>query len=857
MQRKMVKRLIVWAIILAALAAFVIFVGIPLFKEEPEDTGEKPVVAYYEGKADPVVMENDRLKFELDPETTQFKLTEKESGREWLSNPADAAQDPIAKGTNKDLLQATLLVTYATSSGTIDMDNYKYSIEDKLFTIDRLEDGSVKVNYTVGKVEKKYIIPTAITVDRYKAFLEAMGSKNELKVKSYYTLYEPDKLDSKKNKDEIIANYPEVLNQALYILKSDTSETNKKKIEGYFSEGGYTQEDYELDQQLVAGAKASTAPVFNVSVIYRLEDGDFVVEIPYSEIRYTAEYRITNVTPLPMFGAAGPEDEGYMLLPEGGGAIIRYNNGKLNQNSYYANLYGWDYASDRKEASSETDAIFPVFGMTRGDGSFICILEGATSYAQVYGDIAGRTHSYNRAYAKYRVLHNDRYNISAKTEQLVYMYEKKIPDDTVRQRYRFVNSTDYVDMARAYSDYLQDRYPELVMGAASETAPVSVELVGAIDKTVVRFGLPLETVVATTTFEQAQTILDDLLASGVESLNLRFSGWCNGGVTQKVLSRVKVENVLGGDAGMQALIAAAKEKGVPLYFDGITCFAYDSGILDGFISFRDAARLTTREQCKLYPFDEIIYTPQDWKDPYYLVKPEYAQEKASNLISALSDKGATGVSFRDIGKLLSGNYHPDETVTREQVLKMNLDTIQEAHDADLSVMIKRGNDYALPYADIVTDMNLDGYPYSIFDAQVPFYQIAIHGMKDYTGEPLNISGDYVTELLRCAEYGAGLNFTFFSDSARIVQDSYHTGFYGAGYDEWSDKAIEMINQYQQDMAGLNNQPIVGHQALAKDVTVTRYEDGTEVYVNYGSLPYTGDGVTVPAMSYCVKGGSQQ
>ena len=54
-----------------------------------------------------------------------------------------------------------------------------------------------------------------------------------------------------------------------------------------------------------------------------------------------------------------------MLVPEGGGSLIRYNNGKLAQNAYYANLYGWDYGSDRVEAITETRADFPVFGMTR------------------------------------------------------------------------------------------------------------------------------------------------------------------------------------------------------------------------------------------------------------------------------------------------------------------------------------------------------------------------------------------------------------------------------------------------------------------------------------------------------------
>ena len=856
-KKSIVARLILWAVILGALAALVIFVGIPLFAEDDTFTGELPEIAYYEGGKTPLVMENDALRFELDPTNTHFKLTEKATGREWLSNPADSASDPIALSANKDLLDATLTVTYSTSSGTIDLDNNKYSIQNGVYTVEQQEDGSIRVDYTVGKVEKVYVMPTAITVERFTAFMDAMGSSNSKKAKTYYVLYDPEKLDTKSNKDEIIANYPEVLNQPLYILKSDTSETNKKKIQGYFEKGGYTYEDYELDSQLVAGSSSTVSAVFNVSVVYRLDGSDFVVEVPYEAIRYNPDYPIIQVTVLPMFGAAGTQDEGYMLVPEGGGALINFNNGKLTQSSYYANMYGWDYGTERTEAVSETRSDFPVFGMAKNGGSFICIIESGASNAIVQADISGRYNSYNWVCARYKVLHRDQYNISAKTAQLVYMYEKQIPDTTLVQRYRFIDSDSYVDMALSYADYLEARYPDLNAGSVSEDVPVVVELVGAIDKTVQRFGLPIDTVVETTTFSEAETILDDLLARGVKNLNLRMSGWCNGGITQRVLTSVHVESGLGGKKGMSSLIAKAKAAGVPLYFDGVTCFAYDSTILNGFLTFSDAARFTTREQIKIYPYDVVDYLPAEWMDPYYLVRPQYAQKNASTLISALSDAGAAGVAFRDIGFLLSGNYNPKDTVPREQVLQMNLDTMAEARDAGLNVMIKSGNDYAMPYADIITDMDVDGIKYAILDKQVPFYQIAIHGMKEYATVPLNLADDNATELLRCAEYGTGLNFTFFAESAMIVQDTYHTGYYGAEYADWVDKAVAFITRYQSDMAGLNCQRIVGHDYLASEVTVTRYANGTNVYVNYSDTEFTAEGVTIPARDWCVKGGEAQ
>ena len=856
-KKKFIWRLLPWLIVLALLAALVVFVGIPLFAPEVPRDIPAPQVSFYDGDEKPVTMENDALSFELDPTTTQFKVTEKASGREWLSNPADAASDPLALASNKEMLQATLSVTYSTAAGTVDMNNFKYSIENGSYAVVPQEDGSVRVDYAIGKIEKNYIIPTAITKERFDTFKAEMKKSTQKKLSSNYTLYEPEKLDSKKNKDEIIAMYPEVVNQALYILKSDTSENNKAKIEGYWAEAGYTMEDYEIDQQLVAGSKDNSGAVFNVSLVYRLEGNDFVVEVPYDSIRYKEDYPITYVTVLPMFGAAGTEDEGFMFIPEGGGALIEFNNGKLNQNSYYANLYGWDWATRRNEMVSETRCSFPVFGMAKNGGSFICLMEGASSYGGVMADISGRYNSYNWMCAKYNVLHSDQYNVSAKTAQLVYMFEQDMPEDTIVQRYRFLDSDRYVDMANAYGEYLRTTSPELAASVSSEQMPVSMEMVGAIDKTVVKLGLPIDSVVAVTTFEQAQQMISEMADSGIQNLNVRFSGWANRGVNQRVLTNVKVIKQLGGETAMKNLISAAKEKNVPLFFDGVSCFAYDSGIFQGFISFSDAARYTTREQVSSYPFDIITYQEMDWTDLFYLVKPSTAKEYATNLINKLSALDAHGVAFRDIGYLLSADYNPKATVTREQVKVMNIETMKEAIAAGQDVLIRMGNDYAVPYASLITDMDLLGTNYTIIDEYVPFYQIALHGLKDYTGEPINLASDSVEEFLKCVEYGAGLNYTFMATDTKILQDTLHSGFYASYYDDWKDSAVATITRYQAEMDGLNQQAIVDHEMRDSGVAVTTYEDGTKVYVNYSERMRRVDGVTIQPRDYTVERGNDK
>lgn len=187
---------------------------------------------------------------------------------------------------------------------------------------------------------------------------------------------------------------------------------------------------------------------------------------------------------------------------------------------------------------------------------------------------------------------------------------------------------------------------------------------------------------------------------------------------------------------------------------------------------------------------------------------------------------------------------------------MNVAQLEASREAGLAVAVRYGNDYALNSADLITDMDLDGQNYGLLDEHVPFYQIAIHGMQDYTGKAINLAGSWKQELLTCAEYGSGLHFVFMAEDTQVLQDSLHSAYYGAYYTAWRDTVKAAALQYQQDMAGLNRQHIVSHVTLAKGVKATGYEDGTVVYVNYTGKDCTVSGVTVPAESYVVERSSK-
>ena len=805
----------------------------------------------YTGDGKDITIENDELKLVMDGSSTQFRVEVKDSGKVWYSTPEGASNDTLALADEKDKIQSPLMMSYAVVQGLETTYNaYGYSIKNGIYEIEPGEN-EIRVNYSLGNLEKEFVIPPVITKTNFDKWMSELDKKDVDLIQQYYKKYDLNKLGKKDNKEELLTSYPVIETDVIYVLRDTTKEQTRKKMQELFEQAGYTYEDYLADKELDLSEKISEKPVFNVSVIYRLEGKDLVVEVPLDSLEYRSSTPIYTITPLPYFGAGGTQDEGFLMVPEGGGALINFNNGKTHQSSYYTNVYGWDMCLRRDAVVHNTRAYYGVYGISEGDDSFICILEDGSSYASIQADISGKNNSYNFVNAVYSVCSREKYDVGDIANSDIYEYLPKVWDEKLSQRYRFIDSGSYVDMAKEYGTYLQDEYGSALAMNSDTSAPVVVEMVGAIDKIRQILGVPVSRPLKLTTFADAEKIMRDLSGAGIENLSVKMTGWCNGGVKQKVLARgAKAIRELGGAKGLSNLAAAAQECGAQLYLNGITQYAYDSNFLHGFFSFTDAARLLSKERAQLHKYSHITYAERENDDnTYYLVHTDYAQRMSGRLAGAAAGYGA-GIAFEDTGMDLSSDFYRKDMRSRQSVLELQRQELKDLQAGGSRIMVNMGNDYAVPFCSMVTGMDLRGSEYTILDECVPFYQLALHGRVNYTGDPINVSGNDSEEVLYSAEYGAGLCFTLMDETSFATQKTLYTEYYGANYDGWKNRLLAISERYNRELGHTFNQEMTGHENLTEDLSVTEYADGTKVYVNYGySDAQTPDGVTVPARDY--------
>ena len=847
-------RNIIPVLIFIALIVAAAFIVIHLTDKEEEP--ELIRINAYEGDKDIIKMENSDLLFELDPSTTYFTVTNKKTGVQWKSNPDNASSDPKALPAERDRVLSTLILTYSNkTSADTKYNNYEYCISRKLFDIEADAD-HIKVKYSIGQVQREFIIPTLCTEERFDELTGKMDPNNAKGVRSYYKKYDINNLSKtdQANKDELLQKYPIMADQIVYVLRDGVKDNLKTKFEIWFEEAGYTTEEYIYDKENYQGESSSDKPVFNISMVYSLDGNCLKVEVPFEEIEHKRDFPLISLQVLPYFGAGSWEEEGALLIPEGGGSLIYFNNGKVDQSAYYANVYGWDYAMARKALVHETRVSYGVFGIKRATDSFICCLGEGAGYASINADIAGKLNGFNNVFAEYTTLHREEVDVAARMNGKMYLYEQGMPQETMELNYLFVGSGDIVDMAKTYEGYLSetlgDSFTEM---QDDKDVPVVVDVLCAVDKVEQVLGVPASRPLALTTYSEAEEMIKDIKGNGISNLSVKLSGWMNDGINQEMLTKVKLIGKLGNKKDFNSLANYTKTQGIPLYLDAVTQYEYNTNVFEGFFVYTDAACYANKKRAELSSFSTIYFGPDEDADTYYLLKPALILKMMRNIKDYTVKNNAYGVSFRDIGYQLSSDFKRKSRVTRQEAMEMQIAELESYAKSGLGIMTNVGNDYVYGVSDLITNMDLGGFDYTIIDEEVPFLYIALHGHTNYTGEALNITSNCTEELLKSVECGAGLSFIFMDEDAQTLQDTLYSKYFGTSYGSWKDKFKEICDRYSKELGHTFDQGIKDWKRLSSAVTVTTYDDGTKVYVNFSYSDFTtANGLVVPARDYVVE-----
>ena len=610
-------------------------------------------------------------------------------------------------------------------------------------------------------------------------------------------------------------------------------------------------------EKLANGLKITyTFPVVGITVPvkYTLDNGVFNATVLIDGIKDDGDHVLINVNVLPAFGCGNWEDEGYVLVPDGSGAIMNFNNGAyldLGYRQYESLVYGQEMSIIEKQKVTTTEAIrLPVFGIVNGNNALYGIITKGDGAASITAMSGNARFGYNGASTifHYRVMQKQR-NLYNKRDVNLVAEPKLAKDDVYQVRYDTLSgdSANYIGIATAYREYLKAN-----KGLKQQKAEPKFHLdaVGAFEQPASFLGIiPYTQTVSLPSYSQCQTILGTLKDNGINNLSLRYLGWNHTGLENKALpDEADALGALGGSDDLEALQAYTAQNGI-MFFPSVDLLTFrESG--NG-VSARNAGIRTV--------FGKISYQPKYMLSTYVTVldsenitailTPEKIQWAADRYMASLVEENFDAVSLSNLGEYCYSNFYEENEQYRYS-FPGKVEAALKPHAEKTKLSFDGGNAYVLPYASLITNVPIHSSGYDVFDQDVPFYQAVLHGWIPYTTESIPQAGNPEVTYLAGVETGSELLYLGIYEKASVLFDTEFDHLYGSTYTLWMERAIAHYKAYMPVLEKIHDQVMTEHGKVDTDVYLTGYANGVQVVVNYGDKDYImADGQTVPAGSF--------
>lgn len=789
--------------------------------------------------------QNDQLKFYVDTETGYIAVYDKRNGQTIYSNPLNADEDAIANGTNKNYMKSQLIVDYFNAARTVGTyDSYSYCVEigDQL-EVESIENG-VRFIYTLGDLTAATgIVPQYIsseTLDAVCALLDADDAKF---------------VRTKYKESSVAEGYMELLESAA------KGASQIRKLNRAFEAAGFTQEDYNREME-GSGVEGAVPISFEIPLEYRLVGDAVEVSVPMCAVKENGGGSIYRISLLRFFGAGGTDESGYLLVPNGSGSLINFNNGKTTAQPYSEYVYGIDPLAAELTVRENTENVkMALFGICREDSSVFATIERGGSLAYLSARVSGSINEYNYVYPTFVMRGNEKLAMFGTTgnEADLPIVEKNYYDENITVRYTMLTEehAGYAGAANYYRDRLISE-GVLTPNGASGDIKFYYDVLGGIEKIKFFLGVRYRGLYAMTSFDEAVEISNDLAANGISNQVMNYQGWCNGGYYHDVLDKIKVPWRLGGRSGLEDLSAAVAENGGTFYADA--AFQRVTEITERYSEGNE----TSRYYGAGYIADFGLVNPATlrqtsglgWNENlFYLISPKFLVRYVERFADKIDRYDIGGISLRDLGNQLHSDKKRTNVIDRCEAQDVVEAELQNLEDTGKRLMMNAGNDYSFAYADDIINAPLTDNDYYIVDETIPFYEMLIHGCIDYSGSAINLSDtfDRTETVLNLIETGASPHFVFSWENSNEMKNTGLSRFYSTTYENWKQEALTVYDEVNGALKYVNGETIVGHVIYDNGVRAVTYSNGVTIYINTGTSSQTVDGVTVPARSYEIGG----
>lgn len=799
-----------------------------------------------------LVAESGSKKLYVDSKTMNLKLEDKNTGKVWNS---------IVPGSSEPAELALLDVSYLGADNNLnEWDTYTYCTQIGSYTINQIENGvQIKMNINEGESERfNEYYPMKMSPDRFENFFET-GITNLISTGKL------DQATGDKYKQTLELIYKKSITENCYAVTINGTPPRSavKQLIKLAELLGYTKDMLIADSSELGLTVNFIEPAsFNITVEATLDNDDFVVRVPTQEMVSNNDfYTIQNIKVLPNFGAAAAADykDGYIFVPDGAGALFKFNTADSAVPDYKRPVYDNDFFTDyyfKPEYSEEL--MMPVFGMTYGEGEnsthgFLGIIEhGAeTSYINAKLALTGKesTASYNKAYASFDVMQYSNVKVYGpySEAQNTYLADTGVlkVDYTIRYKL-FPDTVSYYDMAMSYKNYLMKQWNVSEL-KYPEQAKLYLDFLGAVTLKKRILGIPYNSLYSMTTYSEMKDIVTDL---GDTNLALQYSGVFNGGFENKLNEGADLVAANGSKKDLSALEKLAEDKNIDLFLETSLSKIYKNG--NGFSAKTHAIydysnspavffRYASSTGLFIYQFYEKYHN--------FLLSPRYLDGVVDHFLKDSKEYNKLAIS--DLAYYNYPDYRFHKTISTyvaSQIVENNLKKLSAEKELTLyNPMMKD-----LIYGSYAEDISRESSNFATFYTTIPFRQLVMNGLTAVTTENVNMSSyDYKYYVLQSVELGEYPKFTLTAKNVDLLKDSSYAYYYATEYSKQKDIINKVYSECKTAWDEIGTMEITNHTILQDNVFRTDYAKGVSVITNYNLHSVDVDGKEIAALGYLI------
>ncbi|MGN0601940.1 MAG: DUF5696 domain-containing protein [Oscillospiraceae bacterium] len=605
-----------------------------------------------------------------------------------------------------------------------------------------------------------------------------------------------------------------------------------------------------------------------LKVHYELQEDNLYVYADSSEIEEQDTNAVdgkvlTKIILCPYFGAVSSVDnngnptEGYMIVPDGSGAVINYNNGKTNYSSYSNRVYGRDYTSVPTTAPHVTEqAYLPVLANVSGKSGIVAIASDGDANVYAKAQVSGQNkQAYNSCNFVFETRSSDSFFMSGEGSNEITVFEKdgNIKGERFGVRFYPIDKDEdinYADCAEVYRNYLINN-KGLTSKVTEDKTSFYVDLFGGVLKTKSIVGVPVSLKTEITGFEQASEIVDKFKDQGVENIVANYNDWTNDSIKKKVSTEIDPSGTLGGDDEFYDFL----NNSGALVYPSFNNFTMESSKL-GYMILTSTAIRISNEYSRQSVYSPAFKVAEKGVSPA-LIAPKVYSNIFDEIIDSCNENSVNTIGFGDYSTKLVSDHSKKNPYGREQTMNTIVEGYKKAQEKVGNVIADQANAYVLPYVNNITNVPVCSSGYNILDYDIPFYQMVIHGYVPYSTEAINASSDINETFMLALAAGSAIHYDLTYEEASEFKDTDYDDLYYTNYEGWIDSASAQYKAASQVLDGVSKMTISKYVISNDNNTITTtYTDGTknvEIVIDKSAGTATVDGKTID-LADAIEGG---